>query len=288
MRKLWICWFVVLALAVNVFGVRKTWRENPVVTVFRESVGLSLNKLFRHADNYFDREEDIALVKAVAKGNPDKIEKCIQNGGNVNAVGREGFTPLLWAHTKSSKKGFVYLLQHGADPNLVTTRYDDDKMSIMEEITTFRETDYLSLALENGASSDSPSGESRTILFRAIMFSNLKNVKVLVEAGANINHQDTGDQTPVMTAFAICRWDMVYYLLSAGADPTLKNIWGYDLTKAIQLDGFTIGDKKDYQDYLMVLKKLGIREDEVWKRGQPRESFFIPQKFEDGVWVGHE
>ncbi len=290
MKSTWLYCLVISTLAFSAFGAPKTWRENSVVTVFRESVGLGLNKLFRRAENYFDRKEDVALAEAVAGGDPYKIGKCIEVGGNVNAVGREGFTPLLWAIMKSSKEGFIYLLQHGADPNLITTRYDGDQMSIMEEITTFRKTDYLRLALENEASPDSPSGKNgETLIFRAIMFSNLENVKVLIEAGADIYRRNAiNNWTPVRTALSICRWDIVYYLLSKGADPTVKDIWGYDLPQAIKLYGFTEGAGRDYQYYLKVLEKLGIQENEVWKPGQPRDKFLIPQKFENGVWVGHE
>lgn len=287
MKSTWLYCLVISTLAFSAFGAPKTWRENSVVTVFRESVGLGLNKLFRRAENYFDRKEDVALAEAVAGGKPYKIGKCIEVGGNVNAVGREGFTPLLWAIMKSSKEGFIYLLQQGADPNLITTRYDGDQMSIMEEIATFRKTDYLRLALENGASPDAPSSGGKTILFRAITFSNLENVKALVEAGSNINHQDKGGRTPVLLAADMGKYSMVYYLLNNGADPLLETLSGYDLIRSIKLFGFT-EEQSDYQYYLKVLEKLGIQENEVWKPGQPRDKFIIQQKFENGVWVGHE
>jgi len=289
MKSIWLCLLVMLAMIVNTSCT--TLRDNPVVRPLLIGVTSGYMHCLR-AKNYFDRDADVELAKAVAGRNTEKMERCLAKGADVNAVGREGVTPLWWSVYKNSKSGFVFLLQHGADPNLITKIYNGDEVSVMQKITTMRETDYLRLALENGVSPDSPFGTGRfkeTLLFRAIMFSNLENVRVLVEAGANVNYQNPGNgETPVIQAYEVCNYDMVNYLLSAGADPKVKDISGYDLAKMIKLFGFTGGSKKDRQYYLMMLEKLGIREDEVWKLGQPRESFFIPQKFENGVWVGHE
>lgn len=262
MKNIWLCLLVMLAMIVNTS-----------CTTLMRSVGAGLSHCMR-AKNYFDREADVELAKAVAGSNSNKMQKCLDNGANINAVGREGMTPLVWSVYKNSKSGFVFLLQHGANPNLVTTRYDGDKMSVMEEITTFRETDFLRLALENGVSPNSPSGNNRTVLFGAIMFSNLENVRVLVEAGANINHKGSFMETPLITASAINRYDMVYYLLSEGADPNLKDKANGDLFWMIKLYGDRgISSREQHDWYQKVLKKLNIREDEIRRRDESYGDF---------------
>jgi ankyrin repeat protein len=65
--------------------------------------------------------------------------------------------------------------------------------------------------------------DGTTPIFNAILACNLPNVKILVEAGANINQQDAGGETPIVAAALEVQYDIVYYLLQMGADPKINN-----------------------------------------------------------------
>jgi len=67
------------------------------------------------AEQYFTDEKVIQLCKAIERNNVPLMEKLIKAGANVNAVGRDGMTPLLWAFPDDKIERFECLLKHGAD-----------------------------------------------------------------------------------------------------------------------------------------------------------------------------
>lgn len=61
------------------------------------------------------------------------------------------------------------------------------------------------------------------IIFEAIDRVDLARVQRLVEAGADIEKQGFGDQTPALRAASARQWDICLYLLNQGADPTVAD-----------------------------------------------------------------
>lgn len=61
------------------------------------------------------------------------------------------------------------------------------------------------------------------ILFDAIEKSDLAQVKHLVEAGADIEKQGFGNQTPALWAASGEDWDICLYILNLGADATVAD-----------------------------------------------------------------
>src|SRR5699024_12662879 len=68
------------------------------------------------ASYFFDDPVQRSLANAVERGNIDQARVAIENGAEVNAVGKEGMVPLFWALTKQNIDGFRFLLEQGADP----------------------------------------------------------------------------------------------------------------------------------------------------------------------------
>jgi len=110
----------------------------------------------------------------------------------------------------------------------------------------------------------------------------LENVKLLIDAGADINHQDSKGNTPACYAAApFRRYSIVYFLLTAGSDWSLQDDFGYDLSTICLR--FPQKDKANFPEehafYLKVLKFLedkGVdleaaekRKDELWNRKVP-------------------
>ena len=66
----------------------------------------------------------------------------------------------------------------------------------------------------------------RTIIHEAIMLGRIDNVRLLVEAGADIDAQaDVSLATPLLKAVAVNEYEIAHYLLEQGADPTLEYAW---------------------------------------------------------------
>ncbi|MEM1232085.1 MAG: ankyrin repeat domain-containing protein, partial [Pseudomonadota bacterium] len=99
---------------------------------------------------------------------------------------------------------------------------------------------FLRAALQAGADPNLTAGRlNETPIFRCVdlIQSNLECVDLLLEAGANIDVQNRGEQfgeasggnTPLLAAATIGRFDHVFALLERGADPSIKNVNNLDL-----------------------------------------------------------
>ena len=66
----------------------------------------------------------------------------------------------------------------------------------------------------------------RTALYLAANSGDLEVCKLLVDAGAELNHQNHGGDTALHIAASMGHLEIVRLLVNAGADITIKNIWG--------------------------------------------------------------
>lgn len=90
-----------------------------------------------------------------------------------------------------------------------------------------------------------------TPLHHACYNGHLDIVEVLVKAGAAVNAPAIGDATPLMRAIEACRLDMVYFLITAGADVQAINSCG----KISKMGCFFI---KNAWDTLRTVLHLGL------------------------------
>jgi hypothetical protein len=70
------------------------------------------------AVDYFSDEQALALCQAIEASDLKIMEELIAGGADVNAVGKEGMTLLLWAYPDHQLERFKCLLEHGANPNV--------------------------------------------------------------------------------------------------------------------------------------------------------------------------
>jgi uncharacterized protein len=54
------------------------------------------------------------LCDAIEANNLKRMEASIVKGANVNAIGKDGMTPLLWAFPENKFERFELLLKHNA------------------------------------------------------------------------------------------------------------------------------------------------------------------------------
>ncbi len=199
-------------------------------------VGCGPTGHWRPRDFYSDPDV-IALVQAAEKGDRDAIDRLVSRGVNVNAEGKDGMTPLLWAMWAKNKQGFLCLLEHGADPNRQIhfagpTRNPDEGFSVTNYAARAEnDSEWLELVLKHGANPNliMPDVAKTTPIFDAIDSRKIEHVKMLIKAGADLNYQTALGTTPAMYA-ALNRWFNAEYLfLDAGADYRIKDKDGRDL-----------------------------------------------------------
>lgn len=185
------------------------------------------------ANDFFADSEVTALAKAASAGDIDTVDALVKKGVDINARGKDGMTPLLFAMWAKNKEGFRRLLEHGADPN---SQIIDGQSVTSFSALSVDDSDWLKMALKYGADPNlvNPHGrvedeKNRTPLFDVLMGRNLTNLSLLIKAGANLDHQDRGGKTPAMYAVALGWYEGGKILLEAGADVTPKDIYGWDL-----------------------------------------------------------
>lgn len=150
-------------------------------------------KLNTKSDSY-----KTALHYAVNNKNLKLVKALLENGATATALGDGNLTPLHIACEKNLYEIADLLLKHGANPNI----HEMESLSNLASDLKGR---------RNGRM-------ARTPLHYAASEADLKLVKLLVEAGANVNSIAYNDRSPLHYSAYRGANDIVSYLVSKGAD----------------------------------------------------------------------
>jgi ankyrin repeat protein len=198
------------------------------------------------AADYFEPGSQRALAEVAAKGRTDLIDDLLRHGAQINFQGREGMTALIWAFLQENKDGYEHLLRKRADPNLQMTESTltsdglTDGSSAMSLSAMHEDPWYLKATLKHGGNPNIVNPvKSVTPVFQCIMLYDkkhprLEQLKLLIDAGANLNAQDRDGSTPMRLAAIANRYDLVYVMLASGADPFIKTKAGTTLMSTIK------------------------------------------------------
>jgi uncharacterized protein len=176
---------------------------------------------------FYSDPQIVQLIEAIETEDLPEIGRLVAAGADINAAGsngtdwrdKEGVTPLLWAYLQHRKASFRRLLELGADPNQALLGHG----SVMSNGARNEDLYWLRLALEHSGNPNLLDTENETPIFRAVVAHQLENIKVLVQAGADLNHQDTVGSAPLIAAAQLSWFEAVDYLLKAGADYSVKS-----------------------------------------------------------------
>ena len=156
----------------------------------------------------------------------------LAKGANINARGADGVTPVIWALLNHSKKGFEFLLQQGANPNLQIANGRSNlvvKMGFGGDSAVSlaaRQADpwYLTTVIKYKGNVNLINPlQGYTPIFSSIQARQFQQTEILIAAGADLNFQDSNGNTPMMYAAMAARYDLVSKMLAAGADPKVEN-----------------------------------------------------------------
>ena len=169
------------------------------------------------ADEYFENKKYIQAAEAIESNNLDVISL---KGLNLDHVGQEGMTLLMWSLVKKKKSGMKLLLETGADPNVTTT---DNAMRLS---VIAKDSDYLQILLKHGGDVDYVNKKNgRSLIFYAAVNRRLENIKILKDAGADMNHQNVSGNTVLNYAISFKAYDLCLALFDMGVNPAIKNRW---------------------------------------------------------------
>lgn len=147
----------------------------------------------------------------------------IEKGADVKKENQKGMTALLWSTGKNRIEVSSDLIEAGADVNAATK----DGVTPLFGAVGKKAFECAQLLLEQGASCESKVSDV-TILHLAAS-ENSKLVSLLLEKGkcfSFINSLDKDGDTPLHLAVMKGKSKSVSVLLSAGADPSIRNLLG--------------------------------------------------------------
>lgn len=229
-----------------------------------QAAAVARMKKARAKDVFIDTR-DLKLAEAVALGDRAAIDAAIKAGGNVNARGDKGIPMLMWAIAKDSVVGFDALLGNGADLKALVndptfTRQGERTEQVIEQVVTSPQPGFLRAALHRGFDPDYiPCPRMKqSLLYRAIWVNSISNAGILLDAGADIDHIDVNNNTPLIKAMNINYYEMVRFLLSRGADPCIKAD-GYDLPGLMKEYGTRGVSEKEMPHFKKVVAELKER-----------------------------
>lgn len=144
-----------------------------------------------------------AVYQAAMAGDDGAVREIIALGGNVNARGEFGWTPLLAAAAQGFPQIVTDLLNAGADPNVAN----------MQGVTP---------------------------LMFAARYGNPEICRILLDHHADVNSKDFYGNTALMTATAQGQYAVVEALLAAGADVSASNHQGKTALEIAQDAGYGV------------------------------------------------
>ena len=194
------------------------------------------------ANKYFTNKEVVTLCNAAKRGDTEKIDKLLDQGVDINTVGKTGLNPLYWLFVmngESQKKrvGFKHLLEKGASPTQI---HSETGWNLIHTTSKYEDSYYLKTILESGHLNpgdldiEIENDGWPLALMQASLSGRFENFKLLLDHGASINTwHDHINRTMLSTVTVNGTWKYAYELLTRGANYTNK-------TKHSKTDDFEI------------------------------------------------
>ena len=216
------------------------------------------------------------LSLAAENGNAVILELLLEAGADPNASLPEGETALMTAARAGDADSIRVLLVHGADPNARDSYRGQTALmwaaarNHAAAIHTLAElgADVHATTSTESASPNGPRmfyGPNPTG-FTAVTFAarggSIDALRVLLEAGADINDQLSDGQSALIVAVANANWTLADYMLDRGADPNLAGAgWNaiHQLVRTRRMNtgfGFPGPIPTGHTDSVDVLKKM--------------------------------
>lgn len=194
------------------------------------------------AEYWFDRPKDVEFARAIEWNLQWKMARMLKDGIEINTPSRRGMTFLVYAYLKSSQGCYEFLLKNGADPDQVVILAEKmgkwgvqvcTNTALSMAVDDLYSPGYLGLALKYGGNPNTDLGVH--VLYFAINTGNFENVRLLVEAGADIEGREKKViySTPLSHCLIGNDYRMAYYLLQKGANPKLTPHIQDDITASL-------------------------------------------------------
>lgn len=147
--------------------------------------------------------------QAVMRHSLHDLRAAIDRGGAVDALDREGRTPLFYAVGEGHIAITAELLSRGANPNAQDRNLETPLHFAAREYRL----EAARMLLDNGATVDVPDAHGNTALSRAVFDSQARGdvISLLLSRGANRNRTNNHGVSPADLARSIANYDVARY-----------------------------------------------------------------------------
>jgi ankyrin repeat protein len=153
------------------------------------------------------------LIKAISKGDTEKVHALLEKGADVNTRGNDGFTALDMAAGHGHTDIVQALLSQGADMNAK----DNDGITALMGAAFEGHTDTVHALLEKGADVNAKDNNGGTALMRAAQEGQTDTLQALLANGADVNAKINDGGTALKKAKEGGHEEIVRILKEAGA-----------------------------------------------------------------------
>jgi ankyrin repeat protein len=166
-----------------------------------------------------------SVAMAAESGQLEALELLVSRGGEIDHVDEIGGTPLLWAVALSKNPETArYLVDAGASVNVV----DKSGMTPLIWAAGIGQPEAVSILVDNGAEIDAVEIHAKeSALMRAARIGNAGNLRILLDADADMELKNMLGQTAAVIAAAQGRFEKVKMLGDAGADLSVRDLRGW-------------------------------------------------------------
>ncbi|HBN74230.1 MAG TPA: hypothetical protein DD473_00085 [Planctomycetaceae bacterium] len=165
---------------------------------------------------------------------PHLIPEIAEMGVDINELNVDGNTPVHMAVTFKKVESVKLLLDRNADPNIKNPSNKINPTPLLDAtfiLSSAEEAEIVKLLLKAGADPNVTGNQKETPLHRIARTSSkslaVVVAKDLIDSGANVNSEAARGMTPLQTAVALGNTGLVDLLLTAGADPEIRNHDGF-------------------------------------------------------------
>ncbi|WP_028331068.1 ankyrin repeat domain-containing protein [Brachyspira alvinipulli] len=171
--------------------------------------------------------EETPLMYAVMKGYKETVKILIANKADINRRNRNNANALIYAYMFGHEDIADILLQNGSDSLDKSLKVCDLNQSTLLNLNVplinaahySTNEVFLQKLIDSGAYKDY---DYDTALREAASYNNINAVKVLIKNNADVNVQNRGGMTALMSACRNGNLEMTKMLLDAGADKSIK------------------------------------------------------------------
>ena len=172
--------------------------------------------------SYFSKEE-YPIIEAIHNKDKETLRNMMKQSWNINSRGKEGMTYLEYTVFTDNYKMTEFLLENGADPNLLSLvdpndRYGPEGMLPLSSACHSKHSiKFVKLLIKYGANVNDD--RATLPIFAAALNNDKQKIEYLLEYGADINRLQDGFRTVITAEATAGKWPMVLWLWDKGADP---------------------------------------------------------------------